>query len=705
MRGCLIFSFLLLFTFSTTAQITYQGPANGSISSGITLNTNDFSEAAPSNEQLRLFNVFEPEESTSFIGAGDSLNLPTKYYQLTDRIDNSTDSTIMFKNFEGFAQNDCIPPDDYIAAGPDHLMMVVNTQFRIFDKNGNVQKTIEAEDWYGSLAGTLPIFDPKVIYDQISSRWVMVWLTSGSIQGENYFLVSVSDDSDPNGIWFNWALPSDVNGNTAAGNWADYEGIGFDENALYICSNQFSFSGFFNYVKLRIIDKSNIYINANPGNVTWKDIWSITPPGGGSQMVTLRPVRMESNSDAYYIVYMPSSGNHLSWFRLTDPLVNPVLTGFNITTVSYSGSPDASQLGGNLKIDAGGGALRNEPVFNDGLIYLVHSIKNPNYTTLSALHFLSFNPGNNSLEQEVIMGDDQHFYFYPGLAIDKYDNVIFSYSRSSVNEYAGGYYTILPDSALPTGSYALKSGNDYYFKDFGSGRNRWGDYSGAWIDPGDSISFWVCSEYVEALDTWGTWVGGIIYESEVPVELVSFDASVEGNTVELRWISATETNNFGYEILRKEEFSSSWQSIAFVPGKGTTIERQLYKYTDTNLESRKYIYRLVQIDFDGSRNIAAEIPVNIRSEIKDFALVQNYPNPFNPVTHIVYEIPEGLNTVRVKLTVYDILGSEIAVLVNEDKAPGEYNVEFQSQNLSSGTYIYKLTAGSYSSVKKMVVLR
>ncbi len=706
MRGYILLPAILLLTISTTAQITYEGPADGSISSGITLNTNNFSEAPPSKEAFRIFNIFEPEESSSFINCGDSLNLPTKYYQLTDRIDNSLDSTILFKNFEGFPQNNIIPPDDYIAAGPSHLMMVINSEFRIFDKNGNVIKTIDADIWYASLlSGPVAIFDPKVMYDPLSSRWVMVWLTCGNIQGENYYLLSVSDDSDPTGIWFNWALPSDVNGSTAAGNWADYEGVGFDDSCIYLCSNQFSFTGFYNYVKLRIIDKTNVYINANPGTVTWKDIWSISAPGGGQELITFRPVRMESYSDSYYLVCMPASGNHLTWYKLNDALTNPVLTGQNIPTISYSSPPNSSQLGGIQKIEANGGTLKYEPIYKDGLIYLVHPIKNPNYTSLSSLHFLAFDPAVNSLEQEVVMGDDQHFYFFPALAIDKNKNIIFSYSRSSENEYAGGYYTILPDSALPTGSYALKEGNAYYFQDFGSGRNRWGDYSGAWIDPADSLSFWICSEYVEALNTWGTWVGGIIYDSEIPVELTSFDASVEGNNVALKWISATEINNFGYELLRNEKASPSWNSLAFVHGKGTTTEQQTYNFTDTKVECGNYVYRLVQIDFDGSRNIIAEIPVNIFPEIKDFALSQNYPNPFNPSTHIEYEIPSGLNSVHVKLAVFDILGNEVAVLVNEDKAPGSYDIEFSSKKLSSGTYIYKLTAGNYSSTRKMLVLR
>ena len=122
--------------------------------------------------------------------------------------------------------------------------------------------------------------------------------------------------------------------------------------------------------------------------------------------------------------------------------------------------------------------MKYEPIFKNGMLNFVHPIKNPVTTTLSGLQFLQVNAEAGTLEKDIIMGDDEHFFFYPSLAVDKNNNVIFSYTRSSVNEYAGGYYTILPDSSVPTGSYALKPGNAYYYKDYGSGRNRWGDYSG-----------------------------------------------------------------------------------------------------------------------------------------------------------------------------------------------------------------------------------
>ena len=121
------------------------------------------------------------------------------------------------KNFQGVPdQGYYIPPDPYLAVGPNHIIATVNSRFRILDKSGVVQKTIEANTWYNTTLANSDPFDPKVIYDHFANRWVMVWL---SVQtSTSWFLVSVSDDADPNGVWYNWKLPSNVNGNTSAEN-------------------------------------------------------------------------------------------------------------------------------------------------------------------------------------------------------------------------------------------------------------------------------------------------------------------------------------------------------------------------------------------------------------------------------------------------------------------------------------------------------
>ena len=125
--------------------------------------------------------------------------------------------------------------------------------------------------------------------------------------------------------------------------------------------------------------------------------------------------------------------------------------------------------------------------------------------------------------------------------------------------------------------------------------------------------------------------------------------------------------------------------------------------------SGKISYRLKQIDYDGSYEYSTEIEVEIGMP-KEFVLYQNYPNPFNPTTKIRYSIPfaethSGASQQNVLLKVYDVLGEEIATLVNEEKQPGEYEIEFDGSKLGSGVYIYKLTAGSFSAAKKLVLIK
>ena len=186
----------------------------------------------------------------------------------------------------------------------------------------------------------------------------------------------------------------------------------------------------------------------------------------------------------------------------------------------------------------------------------------------------------------------------------------------------------------------------------------------------------------------------------IPVELTSFTATVKEGTIELNWSTATETNNQGFGIQRKSS-GSEYSEIGFVPGFGTTTEPKSYSYTDSKLSAGKYTYRLKQIDFDGSFEYSAEVEVEIVAPL-EFSLEQNYPNPFNPNTVISYQLPVSG---EVTLNVYDILGNNIATLVNEFKPAGGYEVEFDASDLASGIYLYRIKAGEYIETKKMILLR
>jgi len=186
----------------------------------------------------------------------------------------------------------------------------------------------------------------------------------------------------------------------------------------------------------------------------------------------------------------------------------------------------------------------------------------------------------------------------------------------------------------------------------------------------------------------------------IPVELTSFTAISNNGVVELNWQTATEVNNHMFEIERKAE-ASEFRTIGYVEGSGTTTEPRSYSYTDNDVETGSYIYRLKQVDFNGTFTYSNEVEVDVTAPLT-FNLEQNYPNPFNPSTKINYSVPEAGN---VKLAVYNIVGEEVVVLVNGYTQAGSFDVTFNASNLPSGVYLYKLQSANSVQTKKMILLK
>ena len=194
----------------------------------------------------------------------------------------------------------------------------------------------------------------------------------------------------------------------------------------------------------------------------------------------------------------------------------------------------------------------------------------------------------------------------------------------------------------------------------------------------------------------------ISFDVVLPVELNSFVSSVSGNNVILNWSTSSEMNNSYFEVQRSSENRNDWIFRGSVPGNGTVKDPHSYSFTDEGLNSGRYNYRLKQTDYNGNYEyhyLANEVVIGSPEK---FDLSQNYPNPFNPVTHFGFGIS---NLGFVSLKVYDVLGHEVKTLINEIKPPGYYEVEFDGSNLPSGIYYYKLEAGSFNQVRKMMLVK
>ena len=198
----------------------------------------------------------------------------------------------------------------------------------------------------------------------------------------------------------------------------------------------------------------------------------------------------------------------------------------------------------------------------------------------------------------------------------------------------------------------------------------------------------------------------LINTDYIPVELTGFAAIVNGNDVQLNWTTATETNNSGFEIQKQvgsmQSTVGNWETIGFVPGFGTTTEPKLYKFTDEEVTTGIYKYRLKQIDFDGTFTYSKEIEVEVDFTPNEFVLYQNYPNPFNPSTTIKFSVPEATN---VTLTIYNTLVQKVTELVDTKLEAGNYSYQWDARNLATGIYICELRTDKFVSIKKMILLK
>ena len=203
---------------------------------------------------------------------------------------------------------------------------------------------------------------------------------------------------------------------------------------------------------------------------------------------------------------------------------------------------------------------------------------------------------------------------------------------------------------------------------------------------------------------WSTsWNSPIIYKwsgPALPVELISFTAQAQDQKVILKWSTATELNNNGFEIQRKVA-EGDFATVGFVRGEGTTTNQKEYSYVDKDLVDGKYYYRLKQIDYNGTYEYSDVIEVDVRS-LNDYALEQNFPNPFNPITTIGYVLRE--KTIA-KLILLNAIGEEMAILVNEEQEKGFHMIDFNASTLASGVYFYRLQAGDFVQTRKMILIK
>lgn len=514
------------------------GPAQGTSEPGRVVRPSDFAGVGiQPTEFMAMPDEWEfPEEVMEALKANPPIPAGPKPKHVEDPRDGEG-APKRKDDFKGIVNPDLgpIPPDNGTAVGLDHVVEMVNWWWQIFDKKTGAAVTSKIpfcgeHGWWSSVfhpgSAKKPFCtDPKIIYDQFADRWVMLDLgLSGKELGEvSSYLLAVSHTSDPTGPWCVWALDAKKNGSDSTNTWADYPGLGVDRNAIYITSNQFSeVLPLFQYAKLRIIDKEQLY-NNTCGPIKWTDFWRLRKPDGHA-VFTVQPAHTFGEPGVEYLINSFSSGkgNSVIVWTLTDPLDNPKLTRVELPVGGYSAPPDAGQCETETEIETNDARLLNA-VYRDGVLWTVHNIACPEDNKKSCLHLISVDVSDR--DHPKVLDDFSYgapskgfSYFFPAVMVDDSDNVYVMFNSSSKSKCVDIRYSgRLSSSEANTmqGSALLKaSASKYEIIYKGRRYKRWGDYSGIGLDPKEPNRVWFAGEYAHDNNKWGTWIGGVSFKAE-----------------------------------------------------------------------------------------------------------------------------------------------------------------------------------------------
>jgi len=415
---------------------------------------------------------------------------------------------LILASFQGVPRTEWSPPDPVIAAGPRHLVAAANKEIRIMTREGSVLETIDARAWCNDLEPGCVPFDPRVYYDHFTGRYMMLWHEQHrSLKRSHLFLfISVSDD--PTGQWVSWAFPGNVDGSIPPETWADNGCIGFDSNAVYIVSNQYTFDKWEPVdVAVMIIPKRELYSDKE-SEIKWTG-FSI------AGAFCVRPAVVYDHSDAYYLLEARNplpTATAVKLYRLENGAAGYSWTSTFVPVTAYGRAMNAGQAGGGEPFDVRSSYLHSEVQLRSGSLHAVFSIANPISAGYSALRYLCINTATITTSQDITFGAPGHWYYFPAVAVNRNGDVAITFSRSGLDEYPGCFFTwrTATDADLrPAMSIQPGWANYQLLVD---GKNRWGDYSGAAVDPTDWTSFWLMGEYADGPNIWGSWVKAVRFD-------------------------------------------------------------------------------------------------------------------------------------------------------------------------------------------------
>ena len=447
-----------------------------------------------------------------------------------DAMDFDTDAAV-----SGFYH---IPPDSHAASGPDHVVVVTNTSIRTYNKSGVLQGSAASLQTFFSPGGfatppTTGTFDPKIIYDTFAQRWVLVTLERVNSPQASFIFVAVSATSDPTGTWTRTRITSleTISGTVS---WLDYPGLGYDEQAVYITGNMFSFPGVFQAARVFIMPKGlgtggfydggaavvnrfNQYAGSGAATTTQAARIIGAPPSGATgTWLTAYSSLSDGTNEFVQIV------------RVDNPTGSPTFTvaQLSLGDISNNGAlPGAAQSGTATTISTNDSRSLDAVWQNNALwtAFSYNSKTAPNTGQVTA-RYVKLNTTNVAAvtvtEQADVGGEDivaGVLTFFPAISVNERGAAVIGFSASTSSIFPGAYavsHRTTDAAGVVSASATLRAGTDFYIRTFSSGSNRWGDYSGVSTDPSTQC-FWVFNQYARSRGTilsgedgrWATTMG------------------------------------------------------------------------------------------------------------------------------------------------------------------------------------------------------
>ncbi|HEV3196349.1 MAG TPA: S-layer homology domain-containing protein, partial [Bryobacteraceae bacterium] len=414
------------------------------------------------------------------------------------------------------------PPSPDLAVGPSDVLMAINSSLAQFTRSGTLVKSTTFQTWFSDvLASTCPsnclLFDPWIVYDQLHGRFILLVSATPSAQQLrtfSYLLLSVSNGATYGSGWKNWALNASLDGSIVTQNWGDSWRLGFDNQAVYLSGNMYSVSGLFQYAKVRVLKKSDVY-NPAATSLPYQELGSSTAKlknADGTLAFSLVPVHQRGKPTSGAVGVLVNSASdvsilpatYLNVWRIVDPLAATLSLNFTtINGIAYNVPAPAPQLGGGATLDSGDTRIL-KAIYRNGFLYTARDTGYPDQATTITYDVIDTSTTKLASQARLLNANS----FYP--AFDIPATTPMGTQFASTNLITGT--TTAPDGTLMYAGLSnnLKAGEGYYDTVFG-GTNRWGDYFGGAVDP-VSGGLWVSGEYAKPPITSGfgqsgTWVG------------------------------------------------------------------------------------------------------------------------------------------------------------------------------------------------------